>query len=72
MAAPVGRENELRKRNMTAEEAKSDWAHYASDIDGASLMIAARKGTWMAARQQLTLQIPSANNLRFEAEDLAT
>jgi len=69
---PVGRENALRKRNMTAEEAKSDWPPYASSIDEALLMIAARKGTWIAARQQLALQILSANNSRFGGQDLAT
>jgi hypothetical protein len=35
---------EPRNRVMTAEEAKSDWAPYASEIDEASAAIASRKG----------------------------
>ena len=37
-------ETEPRKRNMTVEEAKSDWSSYANDIDEASLAIASRQG----------------------------
>jgi len=33
---------EPRRRNMTAEEAKSDWTFYANDIDAASLTMAVR------------------------------
>jgi hypothetical protein len=37
-------ETEPRKRNMTAEQAKSDWSFYAKDIDEASWAIASRRG----------------------------
>jgi hypothetical protein len=37
-------EIEPRQRNMTVEEAKSDWAFYANDIDEATSTMALRPG----------------------------
>ena len=48
-------EIEPRKRNMTAEESKSDWTYYANDIDEALLTIASRNGGWFGGRQHLGL-----------------